>query len=70
MILNLLTSPKGHQFDPKMKILLASCYAHHPRRFDITHDYVWKIEKIYIFTPLGTPSAQKSHPWDMTQATE
>ena len=33
MITDLLTSPQGHQFDPRMKILLAFCSARHPRRF-------------------------------------
>ena len=40
MIFDLLTSPKGHQFDPRMKMLLAFCSARHPRRFDIPHDHV------------------------------
>ena len=30
MIFDLLTSPQGHQFDPRMKILLAFCFARHP----------------------------------------
>ena len=67
MIFDLLTSPQGHQFDPRMKILLAFCSALHPRGIDMPHDHVWK--KI-IFDPLGTPSPPKSHPWGMTQATE
>ena len=40
MIFDLLTSPKGHQFDPRIKTLLAFCSARHPRRFDMPHDYV------------------------------
>ena len=67
MIFDLLTSPQGHQFDPRMKILLAFCLACHPRRFDMPHDHVW-IKK--IFDPLCTPSAPKSDPWGMTQAKE
>ena len=59
MIFDLLTSPQGHQFEPRI--------ARHPRRFDTLHDYVWKKK---CLTPLGTPSAPKSHPWGMTQATE
>ena len=59
-----LTSPQGHQFDPRMKILLAFCSAHHPRRFDIPHDHVWKK---FFFDPLGTPSAPNSHPWPREQ---
>ena len=67
MIFDLLTSPQGHQFDPRMKMLLAFRSARHPRWFDMLHDHDWK--KIF-FDPLGTPSALKSHPWGMTQATE
>ena len=40
-IFDLLTSPQGHQIDPRMKILLAFCSARHPRRFDMPHDHVW-----------------------------
>ena len=40
MIFDLLTSPQGHQFDPRMKMLLAFCSACHPRRFDMPHDHV------------------------------
>ena len=67
MIFDLLTSPKGHQFDPRMKMLLAFCSACHPRRFDMLHDHVWR--KIIVWPP-WYPSAQKSHPWGMTQGTE
>ena len=42
MIFDLLTSLQGHQFDPRMKMLLAFCSARHPRRFDMLLDYVWK----------------------------
>ena len=66
IIFDLLTSSQGHQFDPRMKMLLAFCSACHPRRFDMPHDHVFK-KNVY---PLGTPSAPKSHPWGMTQATE
>ena len=59
MITDLLTLPQGHQFDPRMKMLLAFCSACHPCRFDMLHDHVWK----KMFDPLGTPSAPKSHPW-------
>ena len=61
MIFDLLTLPQGHQFDPRMKMLLAFYSARHPRRFDMLHDYAWK---------KGTPSTPSSHPWGMTQATE
>ena len=40
MIFDLLTSPQDHQFDPMIKILLAFCFAPHPRRFDMPHDHV------------------------------
>ena len=40
MIFYLLTSPQGHQFDPRMKKLLAFCSACHPRRFDMPYDHV------------------------------
>ena len=40
MIFDLLTLPQGHQFDPRMKILLAICSPRHPRRFDTPHDHV------------------------------
>ena len=40
MIFDLLTLPQGHQFDPRMKMLLAFCSARHPRRFDMLHDHV------------------------------
>ena len=59
MIFDLLTSPQGHQFDPRMKMLLAFFSACHPRWFYMPHDHVWK-KKI---DPLCTPSAPKSHPW-------
>ena len=65
MIFDLLTLPQGHQFDTRMKMLIAFCSARHPRRFDMPNYHVWKKND-----PLGTPSAPKSHPWGMTQATE
>ena len=40
MIFDLLTSPQGHQFDPRIKMLLAFCSACHPPRFDKPHDHV------------------------------
>ena len=40
MIFDLLTSPQGHQFDPRMKILLAFCSARHPLQFDMPYDHV------------------------------
>ena len=41
-IFDLLISPQGHQFNPRMKILLAFCSAHHPSLFDMPHDHVSK----------------------------
>ena len=66
MIFDLLISPQGHHFDPRIKMLLAFCSARHSCRFDMLHELVWKKK----FDPLGTPSAQKSHPWGMTPAAE
>ena len=40
MIFDLLTPPQGHQFDPRMKMLLKFCSARHPGRFDMPHDHV------------------------------
>ena len=59
MIFDLLTSPQGHQFDPRMKMLLAFCSACHPCRFDMPHDNVWK--KI-ILTPWAPPLPQSPTP--------
>ena len=58
MIFDLLTSPQGHQFDPRMKILLEFCSASHPRRFDMPHDHVWKKK----FTPWAPPVPQSPTP--------
>ena len=40
MIFDLLTSPLGHKFDPRMKVILAFCSARDPRRFGMLHDHV------------------------------
>ena len=40
MIFDLLTFSQGHQFDTRMKMLLAFCSARHPRRLDMPHDHV------------------------------
>ena len=45
-----LTSPQGHQFDPRMKILLAFCFACNPPGFDMPHDHVWK-KNVWIPRP-------------------
>ena len=62
MIFDFLTSPQGLQFEPRMTILFSFCS---PNRFDMQHDHIWKIDPLH-----GHPSAQKSQPWGMTQATE
>ena len=56
MIFDLLTSPQGHQFDPRMKMLLAFCSARHPRRFDMAHVHVWKL----LFLTTWAPPAPQS----------
>ena len=40
MIFDHLTSPQGHQFDPRMKMLLAFYSARHPHQFDMPHGHV------------------------------
>ena len=50
MIFDLFTAPQVHQFDPRMKMLLAFCSARHPRRFDMPHDHVW-----FFLTPGAPP---------------
>ena len=66
MIFDLLTSPQGHQFDPRMKMSLAFVLLVIP--VDLI-SYMTMFEK-KKFDPLGTPSAPKSLPCGMTQATE
>ena len=51
MIFDLLTSPQGHQPDDRMKMLLAFCFARHPRRFDMLHDHVWKKNYLTPWVP-------------------
>ena len=55
MIFDLFTSPKGHQFEPRVKILPAFYSSRHSRWFDMPHGHVWK--KMFL-----TPSASKFHP--------
>ena len=43
MIFDFLISPQAHQFDPRVKILLAFCSACHPHQFDMPHDCSEKI---------------------------
>ena len=59
MIFDLLTSPQGHQFDPRMKILLTFYSARHPNRFGMPHDHVWNK---YFFWPPGNPQHLKVPP--------
>ena len=59
MIFDLLTSPQGHKFDPRMKILLAFCSARHPRRFDMQHDHAWKKK---LLTPWASVVPQSPTP--------
>ena len=56
LIFDLLTSPQGHQFDPRMKILLAFCSARHPRRFDIP------CLKNFFLTPWAAPVTKSPTP--------
>ena len=58
MIFDLLTSPQGHQFDPRMKMLPAFCTARHHRRLDMPHDHVWN----YFFWPPGHSQCPKVPP--------
>ena len=60
-----MTSPKGHQFDPRVNILLAFCSTHicYPRQNDMQHDHVRK-----QMCPLGRPWHPNSHPWSINYA--
>ena len=63
MIFDLLTSSQGHQFDPRMEMLLALCSARHPLRFDMLHDHVWKKNPVpQSPTPGAWPSRQNINP--------
>ena len=66
MIFDLLTSPKGHQFDPGWKFYL------HPVCLIIPVNLICNMTmlKKKKFGPLPTPAAPKSHPRGMTQASE
>ena len=47
MMFDILTSSKRHQFDPRMKILLAFSFARHPRRFDMPQSPTpWGMTKV------------------------
>ena len=64
MIFDLLTSPQGHQFDPRMKMLLALCSARHPCRFDIPHDHVWKKKNFWPFICENTHKIWYKKSWN------
>ena len=51
---------QSHQFDLRMKILLAFCSARHLRRFDMQHDHVWKKKTYDMFCIF--------HLWEHTQS--
>ena len=40
MLFDLMTSPLGHQFDPRVNILLAFCSTNYHRQFDMPPDHV------------------------------
>ena len=63
MIFDLLTSPQGHQFGHRMKMLLNSAL------LVISVDLICHMA-MFEKRPPGNPSAPKSHPFGMTQATE
>ena len=55
-VFDLLTSPQGHQFDPRVKILLAYCSTHYPRLLIIPVNLICHMtmfEKLN-FDPMGT----------------
>ena len=41
-----MTTPKGHQFDLSVKILLVACSTHHSLQFDMPHDQVHKSPQV------------------------
>ena len=59
MIFDLLTSPQGHQFDPRVKILLLyKSSACHPRQFDMPLDHF----NFFLTPPPGHPQPHKFPP--------
>ena len=44
LVFDLLTPPKGHQFDPRVKFFSASWSKDHLLEFDMSHDHVQKIK--------------------------
>ena len=65
MIFDLLTSPQGYQFDPRVKFYLHSLLLEIPVNL-LCHMTMFKKN---FFYPLGTTSPTKSYLWDMTQVT-
>ena len=61
MIFDLLTSPQGHQFDPRMKILLVLCSARHPLLLVIPVNLRCHMTMIknFFFWSLGHPQRPK-----------
>ena len=57
MIFDLMTSPQGHQFDPRVKILLAFRSTYYPRHFDMPHDRVRQNKILTHGAPCPTPCA-------------
>ena len=55
MIFDLLASPQGHQFDPRMKMLLAFCSAYQT-------PYMTMFEKKKKFDPWAPPVPQSPTP--------
>ena len=58
MISDVLTSPQGHKFDSRMKMLLAFCSARHPRHLIC---YMTMFEKKSL-TPWKPPMPQSPTP--------
>ena len=64
MIFDLLTSLIGHQFDPRVKFYL------HSVLLIIPVNLICKLIMFEKKNPLRIPTAPKSHPCGMTQASE
>ena len=53
MIFDLLTSPQGHRFDPRMKMLLTFCSAHQSVDLICHMTMIEKINVVPKVPPLG-----------------
>ena len=67
MILDLLTSPQGHQFDPRMKILLAFCSSPVENKNDLELDFnffsssrILVVQTLYMMNPTDATLASLS----------